>query len=125
MIHPTARRLDEPPLFAGLTILQWAGFILGGTAVGLLLHTLGVPTKPAATLWAFVVPLPVALARVAEPGRVRPGRMLLDCVRHLRAASVFAAGPGERNVGVLVDRKDPEHRPEFARDAGGVVIPWD
>lgn len=126
MIHPTARRLDEPPLIMGLTIPQWAAFIIGGTAVGVVLHVLGVPTKPAATLWAFVVPLPIALVRVSEPGRVRPGRALLDCVRHVRATTHFEAGPGSRAVGLVVRRTADAAAagtPAHVRDV--VEIPWD
>lgn len=116
MIHRTFRSLDEPPRIVGFSIRQWLSLIAGAAVVAGLVDVAGLPTKPAISLFVFVVGLPAALMYVSESGGLQIGVLLRDaCLWRLRP-HFYPAAPADppRVRGVLILR-DPRQAPESAQ----------
>lgn len=109
MIHRTYRRLDEATRLAGFTLMQWTGLIAGGGSFGFLLHVLGVPTRPAVTLWTLLVGSPAALAFLSEGGRVPVATVVRDLLRWRTRPTRLQAGAAPAAQGLfLAENTDSE-----------------
>jgi hypothetical protein len=119
MIHRTFRSLDEAPRLLAFTIKQWAALIVGGSAVFGVIHLAQVPTKPAITLFVFLVGLPAALAYVSESGGLQLGLLVRDMVRwrFSRQALPAASAEHRRARGVLLGAGDEESGSHLRRVA--------
>lgn len=108
MIHPSYRRLDEPPTLAGFSFMQWVGLLVVGGAVGGVEHLLAVPTQPAISLFTLLVGGPAALMYFSESGRPTLLRLVRDLGRWMLRAHLYQPGPGRpRPVLVRYDRVGP------------------
>jgi hypothetical protein len=92
VIHRTFRSLDDAPKLVGFTLRQWGTLIAGSSGVLGLIYLTRLPTKPAITLFVFVIGLPAALTYVSESGGLALGALLRDmcrwrCSRHTLAAA--------------------------------------
>lgn len=123
MIHPTARRLDEPPMIFGFTVGQLLALTVGSIGSWIAHDQLGLGFRALVFGWAFLVLLPVLLHRVTESGGVNPGRLVLDAAAFARRRGEHRAGAGERTVGVLVYH-DPDAPRRARRDREAIEIPW-
>jgi hypothetical protein len=94
VIHPTYRRLDEPPKLAGFSFTQWLGLIALGGAVYGLERLLALPTQPAISLFTFLVGGPAALMFFSETGRPSLLRLARDAIRWLTSPRAYAPAPG-------------------------------
>lgn len=94
MLHPSYRRLDEPPKLGGFSFLQWCGLLALGGAVGGVEHLLCLPTQPAISLFTLLVGGPAALIHFSESGRPSLLRLVADLTRWLLRARVHEPGPG-------------------------------
>ena len=96
MIHPTYRRLDEPPKLGGFPFLQWLALIaLAGGVYGLE-KLLALPTQPAISLFTFTVGGPAALTVFSESTRPSLLRLIRDGRGGLRAPAVMSRGCARR-----------------------------
>jgi hypothetical protein len=103
VIHRTFRSLDEAPKLVFFTIRQWIALIAGAAAVFGLIYVTGLPTKPAITLFAFVVGLPAALTYVSESGGLQIGVLLREMVRWRCSLKLLpAASSSTRARGLIV-----------------------
>lgn len=124
MIHPTARRLDEPPMLFGFTLGQLVALALGTIGAWVGYDVVHIAFRPLFVLWSFGVLLPVLMHRVTESGGVDPGRLLRDAIAMAVRGVDHPAGPGDRTVGLLVFH-DPDAPVRTVRERDAVVIPWD
>ncbi len=98
MIHPTYRRLDEPPKLAGLSFLQWVALLALAAAVYGLERLLSLPTQPAISAFTFRVGGPAALMYVSESGRPSLLRLARDVACWLLGPRGYAPGPGRERT---------------------------
>ncbi len=98
MIHPTYRRLDEPPKLAGRSFLQWVALLALGAAVYGLERLISLPTQPAISAFTFLVGGPAALMYFSESGRPSLIRLARDSARWLRGPRAYAPGPGRERA---------------------------
>ncbi len=113
MIHPTYRRLDEPPKLAGLSFLQWVALLALAGAVYGLERLLSLPTQPAISVFTFLVGGPAALMYFSESGRPSLLRLARDSTRWLVSRRAYTPGAGRvRPLGI----REPGHA---ARRDGG------
>lgn len=98
MIHPTYRRLDEPPKLAGLSFLQWVALIaLAGGVYGVE-RLLSLATQPAISLFTFLVGGPGALMYFSESGRPSLLRLARDSTRWVTGPRSYTPGPGRQRA---------------------------
>jgi hypothetical protein len=120
MIHRTFRSLDEAPRLLAFTIKQWAALILGGAAVLGGIHLAHVPTKPAITLFVFVVGLPAAMTYVSENGGLQIGLLLREMWRwRFSQHALPAASPehlGARGLLVGASEAEPDSHRQAVED---------
>lgn len=127
MIHPTPRRLDEPPKLLGFSFGQWALTLAAAAGVYGAGKLLGLPGKVTFTLLAFLVGTPAMSLALAETGGPRLGELLLDAAGYVsRGRVLLPAGAGRRSAGVLIDAAEagPVHELAVAVEPG-LEIPWD
>ena len=102
MIHPTYRRLDEPPKLGGFSFLQWLALIALAGAVYGLEKLLVLATQPAISLFTFTVGGPAALMYFSEATRPSLLRLIRDGTRWLARPRRYEPGVREpRTLTVL------------------------
>ena len=94
MIHPTYRRLDEPPKLAGFSFLQWVALLVLAAAVYGLERVLSLPTQPAISAFTLLVGGPAALMYFSESGRPSLMRLVREGARWLRSPRTYTPGGG-------------------------------
>ncbi len=92
MIHPTYRRLDEPPKLAGFSFAQWIGLLMLGGAVYGVCRLLTLPAQPAISLFTLLVGGPAALIYFSESGRPSLLRLARDFIHWLVRSHVHEPG---------------------------------
>lgn len=107
MLHPSYRRLDEPPKLAGFSFLQWVGLIALGAAAGGLEHLVGISTQPAISLFTLLVGGPAALVYFSESGRPSLLRLVRDIARWLLRPHRYEPGPGRPRAVLILRRGEP------------------
>ncbi len=93
-MHPSYRRLDEPPKLAGFSLTQWIALLAWGGAVGGVEHLLGIATQPAISGFTLLVGGPAALVYFSESGRPSLLRLVRDLTRWLIRPRVHEPGAG-------------------------------
>jgi hypothetical protein len=121
MIHPTYRRLDEPPKLAGFSFMQWVSLLAIGGAVAGILRLLGVSTQPAISAFTLLVGTPAALIYFSESGRPTLLRLARDLARWVFRAHVYEPGAGRPRPALV--RAEP--KPRRSRGHRGAVAVQD
>ena len=127
MIHPTPRRLDEPPKLLGFSFGQWAVTLAAAAGVYGAGKLIGLHGNVTFTLLAFLVGTPALSLALAETGGPRLGELLSDALRYAsRGRVLLHAGPGRRTVGVLVEAGEAGPVDDLAAAVQPALeIPWD
>jgi hypothetical protein len=127
VIHPTPRRLDEPPKLLGFSFAQWAVTLAAASGVYAAGKLLGLHGKVTFTLLAFLVGTPALSLALAETGGPRLGELLSDALRYAsRGRALLPAGAGRRSVGMLIDAGEGGPVDELAvAPEQALEIPWD
>jgi hypothetical protein len=111
MVHPSYRRLDEPPKLAGFSFMQWLALLTLAGAVGGVEHLLALPTQPAISAFTLLVGGPAALMYFSESGRPSLLRLVRDLARWVARPHVYEPGAGRpRSVLVRPDREPTRAR---------------
>lgn len=106
MIHPTYRRLDEPPRLALFTIGQWT--ILGLITLSMFGLTRIVPlrTEYAICIWLIACGVPVIGWVLSEGDRPSALRVVRALIRWLVSSKQLEAGAGHPRVWVIKAAED-------------------
>jgi hypothetical protein len=107
MVHPSYRRLDEPPKLAGFSFMQWVGLLTLGGVVGGFEHLLGIATQPAISVFTLLVGGPAALMYFSESGRPTLLRLVRDLARWLVHAHFYEPGPGRPRPATVRAEREP------------------
>jgi hypothetical protein len=111
VIHPTYRRLDEPPKLAGFSFVQWLTLIAAGGCVFAVERLLEVPTQPAISVFTILVGGPAALIHFSESGRPSLLRLVRDFARWLGHPRRSDPVPGRVSPLRIRQRAAPHSRP--------------
>ena len=115
MIHPSYRRLDEPPKLAGFSFSQWVALIMLAAAVFGVERLMVLPTQPAISLFTFLVGGPAALMFFSESGRPSLLRLARDYAGWLSRPHQYHPGPGRPRALRLSPPPAPDTSPRTRR----------
>ena len=108
MIHPTYRRLDEPPKLAGLSFLQRVALIaLAGGVYGVE-RLLSLATSPRSAFSRFWLAALGALMYFSESGRPSLLRLARDSTRWVTGPRSYTPGPGRQRGLEIRDSRAPQ-----------------